>query len=443
MKFLSLIRLLSIFAIILGGCSEKPASVIEKTLTKKPTTSIVTKKTPQERNRKNKLPKIKSQIPKVVKPPIDERLYDGQQLSVWKAKFKNLDCTIETAKRSVDGLIEIVHDDDLAWFTRKQAGRLLGKIGKPAEKAIPVFDELLRKTEQDDSTLRWSLRSLAEFAAVAKSSTPEIAKIALDRNRILAVRLEAMSALARIGTANPQAISTLEKLLDARMRRDANTVDDMWQLRKSAAEAIRVIGSDASSSVPALTSAVRRSGNNSEVRYHAIRALGAIGSKAEPAIKIVADAMVFDNVGFVCDAASETLGAIGPSAIPALLEKLENPTAETRARIARSLGLMGASARETLENLDRLLDDDDGNVRLSAAIAIWEIDRNGRRCVPAIVLELTNADRRVRRKAYEELKELEFSPKIVERALSRLKGDERGYVRSIARKALRMIRSQK
>jgi len=67
------------------------------------------------------------------------------------------------------------------------------------------------------------------------------------------------------------------------------------------------------------------------------------------------------------------LAAIGPEAIPALIQVLTDKIKERRAAAAYALGQMGEAARDAMPSLLTVLKDDDAAVRRSAAQAISRI----------------------------------------------------------------------
>jgi HEAT repeat protein len=109
------------------------------------------------------------------------------------------------------------------------------------------------------------------------------------------------------------------------------------------------------------------------VRSYAVKGLGRFGpldKEAIPALIEVAGEKYKSKYGM--DVA-ETLGKIGPVAIPAMLAALEHKDAKVRQHVAEGLGKMGRSARSALPALAEALQDKDKGVRAAAAYAMAAI----------------------------------------------------------------------
>ena len=89
--------------------------------------------------------------------------------------MKSLDLKSPEAAREVPGLIEIVQDEAVPWFTRRQAALTLGRIGAPAAQAV-ALQECYATTPVVDETSPpyWAVKSLALFGPIAAPATPTL-----------------------------------------------------------------------------------------------------------------------------------------------------------------------------------------------------------------------------------------------------------------------------
>ena len=205
----------------------------------------------------------------------DVRIYDGLTLSQWRERIKNLDPASPDSGQAVTGLLAIVKDSDAPWFSRRQAALTLGRIGPPAENAVPVLTELLKQTHvtDEESPRSWSLRALALFGPVAKPATSALIGILNDADQPIKDRLLSIEALGRLGPEQSNVISALLTALGFRASsRLGVSNDEAGRIREAAANALGLIGPSASAAVPAL---IRATGDQREsLRRAAVFALG-------------------------------------------------------------------------------------------------------------------------------------------------------------------------
>ncbi len=144
------------------------------------------------------------------------------------------------------------------------------------------------------------------------------------------------------------------------------------ELRREAVKAIGALGPGARPAVPALVRATRD--ENTEVRYWAVDALRRIGpaaSDAAPALVVV----MADDERATQLAARRSLEMMGKAAIPSLVPLLRSPDPWVRASSAEVLGGIGGDQGEVIKGLTAMLSDDSLWVRSSAA---WGLGRIGR-----------------------------------------------------------------
>ena len=134
--------------------------------------------------------------------------YDGLTLVEWRDRIKQIRFDTPSAADAVPGLIEIARDRDVPWYTRRQAALTLGRIGEPAQQAVPVLVELLEESVDDSgaSTQLWSIKALALFGPVAREATAAFIELLESETQPHLARLSTLEALGRIGPAHPQTL---------------------------------------------------------------------------------------------------------------------------------------------------------------------------------------------------------------------------------------------
>lgn len=153
-----------------------------------------------------------------------------------------------------------------------------------------------------------------------------------------------------------------------------------------------------------------------DARAAEVRALGRC-APPEQSIPVLLEALVDQEYG-VQLAAQSALGRI-PSAIPALIEALDDPVADRRDGAANALGYFGPLAREAVPKLVVLLKEDDKFVRWSAINTLANIGPESATAVPALVEILHDPDEDLRGSAVAALRQigpaaLEAVPRLIE-----------------------------
>jgi len=345
-----------------------------------------------------------------------ERLIGGRTLAEWQDVLKSIDPAAPQAAKEVPGLIELIQDSGVPWFTRRQGALALGRMKSRALPAVPVLIRLIEsrtRTDQDPSVsasaATWGAQALAHFGPDAASAAPTLIKQLDDVGRPLGERLAAVEALAMIGPAHPDVIPALIRVLDAPPQTsDADEADaatrtlpppddDHATLREAAAEAFTAMGAASSVAVPALIRALHDPSEG--LRHRAANALGVLGPQSEAAVPDLLVALAFDDSDSVRDAAGSALGKIGGSAIEGLLRCTTQADQELRRRAASALGDSGERTARVKDALARLLNDEDPAVRIAAAVALWKIDPGSELVAPALVRILASDNRQHRLQA--------------------------------------------
>jgi HEAT repeat protein len=371
--------------------------------------------------------------------PSSVKLYEGRTLEEWRQAVKDLRPDDKTA---VPGLIAVLKDQTVPWFTRRQMANTLGRMGKNAADAVPVLIQILEEPRTDEhSPAIWAAKSLALFGPEAREATPKLAAILKNPELPLAERQVALEALGQIGGAHPRAIPAVVETLNLPPRADSVKLQaERDSLRELAAESLAIVGKDAAVAVPVLLRCLNDP--REPMRRKTIAALGKIGPAAQLGIPMLVESLAFDESPAVRDAAETALAGIGAPAIPALVHLLEDQEAELRLRAARGLGQMKAAAQPAAAKMRELLKDANPEVRLTAATALWQITQMAEASLPVLVGTLKSADRQLRMQAFRVLT-TELGPAAIpaRASLTELLKHEDPAVRQAAKKALERIPS--
>jgi HEAT repeat protein len=177
------------------------------------------------------------------------------------------------------------------------------------------------------------------------------------------VRLQAAVLLCQLGQPSAEALAELS----AALRQP--------KLRSRAIAFLGDIGAQAAAVVPVLVELLEDPAVT--VRDDLwIPALGKVGPAAHRAVPLLVDKLrVADHALYTVHTATvETLGQIGPRAVPALRAALGRRHPGVRAGAAAALGRIGPEAWWAIPELERLLGDPEPAVRQSAVTALGSID---------------------------------------------------------------------
>ena len=326
-------------------------------------------------------------------------MYDGLTLEEWRARIQHIRYDQPTAADAVPGLLEIIRDRDVPWYTRRQAALTLGRIGEPAQRAVPVLVEFLNEPVDDGavSTHLWSIKALALFGGIASEATPVLIEILRSDSRSHLCRLSTLEALGRIGTAHPQTLPAIIEVLESGPAADGTSAEERLERRIAAAEVLDLYGGHAALAVPALIAA--SADESVQLRRAAVYTLGTIGPAADPAVSALVDRMLFDESEEVRDLAATALAGIGTAAEPYLRQLLQDSDVEIRWRAADVLGELGSVDEVTQDVLQDALSDESTLVRLLAAGALWSANEDAALVIPTIIAELGHPDREMRMQA--------------------------------------------
>jgi HEAT repeat protein len=284
--------------------------------------------------------------------------------------------------------LEAPHPQD-----RSEAIVMIRDIGPAAESVAPAVlkIEVPRLSEKNPQARAEALLALRALGSAAGPAAPEVFKLINDNNRD--VRVNALRTLAVIGPAAGPAAGDIALL--------PRTLPGQPTLLLVA------VGLTAKELSQKLKEANQESSNWS---YNALRKIGPpAASGALPHLKVLAASDVPD----VANAAIETLGKLGPASIPILEEGLKGKRATecvralgnvgpeavpVLARVAattanpvslRSTALLalanlGSQAADSKATLVECLGDKDPEVRLSAALGLWNLEHQPSQVTPVL-----------------------------------------------------------
>jgi HEAT repeat protein len=222
------------------------------------------------------------------------------------------------------------------------------------------------------------VRTLATCTSQQEEVLPELAKAMNDSN--ILVRAELARALSGFGEA---AVPFLIKGLN----------DPSSNVRKTSASALSEMGVGAKVAVSALSRLLRKD-DDRYVRCSAAFALGQLGVVAREAVPDLVAALS-DAEQSVRVLAAHALWKIQerPAAIHALVNVFETAAWPDRLDAARTLGKIGAGAKDAVPALIQGLQDKDEAVARCAAESLGEVGPAARAAIPALVRMLKDTTR--------------------------------------------------
>jgi HEAT repeat protein len=241
--------------------------------------------------------------------------------------------------------------------------------------AVPALTQGL--WSDSGTTRRVCAAVLGEIGADARAAGPSLAQVLNDDSK--AVRLAAARALGAV--AAPAAVPALARALK----------DESPAVRLAAAGSLIDLGADAKTVLPVLTKSLA-SGQPDE-RYFATGLLTALGPEAAPALPALAAALAEADPPLTVRIA-DTLGRIGPEAkvvIPALKRKLQEDANAELFRVSAAVALWRIDRDAAAADLLRAALTADAALRPHPHAALWRIDRS-RKTADALKKELKSAD---------------------------------------------------
>lgn len=342
-------------------------------------------------------------------------------------------------------------------LVREKSATVLGEIGPPASAAEPAL--LASLNDPDPKVAVQSALALWRIVHRCEASLPVTTRLAA--NPSPQVRSTALFALGEFGgKAGAAALVVINALQDE----DA-------QVQLLAVRACGSIGSAAELGINTLVQMLDRS--NPLLTPWICQSLAQFGPKAKVAIPELRELALQDSPSAMC--AIEALPAMGPEAVPVIIELYQHPANRHRAATARALGKcgeeaanavpilmrdldgtkasqvamaaealgnIGEPARPALPQIKALLSDEDGPVRLRAAHALWKLDKDRRAVLPVLLAGLEDASifqSTAKRIAADAMAEIEPVSRESRPLLNQLLSDSQSSVRTAASNALARI----
>lgn len=371
------------------------------------------------------------------------RVDQFRTLDEWREVMKSLDPKSPEAEAEVSGLIELIQDESVPWFTRRQAAFTLGRIGVPAAKAVPILERYATAPigDGETSTSLWAIKSLALFGPVAAPATSTLARLVGDSKSDPAVRMMSIEALCRIGSADPRALATVVELLrshDPRVGADSVRSGPELDLVVACIESLELFRGDAESSVPIL---LRFSEDRADrVRRATAVTLGAIGPRARDAASQLAVMTVSDRSHDVRDVAAVALGRIGGTEW--LVRILGHSDPAIRERAATGLGSVPGRDPLTKGALAAARMDESPMVRIAAIEATERWHSEPAITAPAAAQEMAASGRHVRLRAIRFLTKLGVKAAPALPILEQLRTHPDAQVRQAADKQIESIQGR-
>jgi HEAT repeat protein len=326
----------------------------------------------------------------------DEPVFDGKSPGEWLAMLKDPEgaksagpmfvgpegpALVQLGRQSeavVSALVGLLDDEDQG--VRAKAAIVLAEIGPQAKAAVPALLETLKKHPDNFIAM-----SLARLRPDADTVVPTLVEML--RNENPEARMAAANLLTEFG---PQAKAAVPALADMRNDKDE-------RVRTQTALALWKIDRQAEPAVSALAEQLKK--DDLQICLYAARTLREIGPPAEKAVPALIQVMrkrsepkdeseklrqqyFLDNVRPV---AAETLGKIGPAAVPLLIEALGDEDQGVGGFAARALAASGPDAKAALPQLTKLLESENPSVRTEAASALWRIAKQKEPTVSVLI----------------------------------------------------------
>jgi len=334
------------------------------------------------------------------------------------------------AKDSATALAELLKDPEIA--VRRSALRAIKEIHPGPQAMIPILTKMLQDSDptltgrvlnaiadagpeavpglkaalKDEKARYWALVILRDIGPAAKDAMPEIVETLNDKRP--EIRREAVLTLGAMGETAKSAAPELVKLL-----KDDNTdvaatfvLGELGEIPKDAEDTIKANAKSdnvllSTTSLWALCRVhpddkdcrrettekliARLKDKDGFVRAAAARALASLPPAPEITAPIWEKAMK-DADETTIRHALDALAALGPQAVPRLIEGLKYE--KFRPEIIYTLGRIGPDAAPATDELAKLVEDKNSRVAHEAIIALGHIGPSAKAAVPALVKSL-------------------------------------------------------
>ena len=245
---------------------------------------------------------------------------------------------------------------------RLKAMAVLGVCGPAAKDAVPKLADALKSTDQE--TAQQAALALANIDPSHDGLLPVLTQMLDPNSDDPAPRQNAVQALDEMGSYARPAVPALINLIAT----DTDTDDSDNKASERAAQVTALVHIDGADSIPELVH-VMSTDKVDEVRIAAVTALGGLGSNNPGANSALVEGLNNDSEP-VRDAASETLGKLGKSSVPALIAALKSTHLYQRAWAVQALGRIKPLPDDAKHALKLALNDKSEIVKSEAAAAL-------------------------------------------------------------------------
>ncbi|MFC2075338.1 HEAT repeat domain-containing protein [Bdellovibrionota bacterium] len=291
-------------------------------------------------------------------PLIIKRLDDEDSMVRFEARSALGDIG-SLARDAVPKLRQTLRTSD-SKYERGHSAAVLGEIGPEARAAVPELIAALSDEEED--VRKAAVRALAGIGPEAvTAAVSDLRKTLKDEEKW--VRRVSAEAL---GLASEEALATVvPELMEA-------LEDEDYGVRDRVLASLGNLGPGSAAAVPELIEGL--SNENYRVRVVSARSLGRIGPGASDAVPILTDLALEDSGFRVSESAAIALGRIGSAAEPAVLRFIGNlRDGTTRYEARNTLKLVGRTA---VPALARVRKDSDRGFRRTVSRILDEIAEN-------------------------------------------------------------------
>jgi HEAT repeat protein len=311
---------------------------------------------------------------------------EGMDIGVAREATKTLKAFGPAAAPGVPALAKAL-DSNERYFCI-EAAEALTAIGPEAVAAVESIVKHLGDANANREERLALLQATAAVGPPAKDAIPTLAKLLGEKET--AIRVAAAETLGKVGAGNESAI----KSLTAPLADQKNTPFAMQSALLRALASMGPAGKSATGDVKAYAEAA----NDPAAKIWAAGALMAFGVEVDANSKLVLAALKEKAPtgksarGAAVDAA-EFLGAKGKSAVPDLLEILQDKgqPSTTRERAARTLGKLGPQAKDAIKPLTDCLKEKDKGLQRAAADGLGSMGPDAVVAVPKL-RELLKSD---------------------------------------------------
>jgi HEAT repeat protein len=305
----------------------------------------------------------------------------------WRIVLKRLVPDSVAAADLVPELIALLSDKKTSPVLRQQVALLIGRIGEPARKGVPVLIKIAQTSDRERR--HWALKAIGHYRRIAKEAVPHFSAQLQDADHEIHDRQLIADVFGQIGTA--KSIQLLAQTLLQENRQNKEKRIEHVGLRKAIVDALGGSGPVAIGALPALVRCLED--DDSDVRRKTCDAIARLGPQADTTVDSLAERLVVDDSPAVQDAAAFALTKMGSFAIPILERLLTSRFEELQWRAAKSLGQMPTLAKNSLTKLKTARKSGLNIVRIQAIEAVWRIDNDSESAARLLIDELSTVDR--------------------------------------------------